>query len=90
MQVMHDGPTSADGLSAEEAASRLKLDGFNELPSSAKKGGVLGTGPRLGTTDLKDGDSSAGRVPIGGETGATATDPSSFSTNTGVGETGVA
>ena len=37
MHVMHDGPTSADGLSAEEAASRLKLDGFNELPSSDRR-----------------------------------------------------
>jgi len=58
--------------------------------SSAEKGGALGTGPRLGTTDMKDGDSTAGRVLICGGTGATATDPSSVSTNTGAGETGVA
>ena len=58
--------------------------------SSAEKGGALGTGPRLGTMDLNDGDSTAGRVPTCGGTGAPATDPSSFLTNTGAGETGVA
>jgi len=56
----------------------------------SRKRGALGTGPCLETTDLKDGDSTAGRVPICGETGANTTDPSSFSTNTGAGETDVA
>ena len=55
----------------------------------AKKGGGLRTRPRLGlgTMDLKDGDSTAGGMPNRGETGSNTTDPSSFLTNTGAGET---
>ena len=55
-----------------------------------KKGGALGTGPCLGTTDWKDGDSTTGRTPNCGETGANATNPLLFWTNTGAGETVVA
>ena len=58
--------------------------------SSAKKEGAEGTGPRLGTMDLKDGDSTAGGTSNRGETGANATKLSSFSTDTGAGETVVA
>jgi hypothetical protein len=58
--------------------------------SSAKKGGALGTGPRLGTTDLKNGDSTAGGTPNRGDTESNITNPSSFLTNTGAGESAVA
>ena len=58
--------------------------------SSAKKEGAVETGPRLGTKDLKDSDSTAGGTSNCGETGANATNQSSFLTNTGAGETVVA
>ena len=58
--------------------------------SSAKKGGTLGTGPRLGMADLKDGDSSAGGMPNRGETESNTTNSSSFLTNIGAGESVVA
>ena len=42
-------------------------------PTEAKKGGGLRTGPHLWTTDLKDDDSTVGRLLNRGETGANGT-----------------